>query len=148
MQRVLTMLISFNAPPLHLQVPRVARDMPSFADAYRGVVAAEKKPGVEAVVGTMHKVIAGPAIQARDKGIQLPTHQLPVYPVSVFGAVAVIRGKSIDTAALDARPSVVWEILSHEQSRNGKSADINAFRQSQKIAGENDHQCGSRSLAR
>jgi len=216
MQRVITMLMSFNAPPLHLQLPRVARDLPSFADAYQGVLAADKKPGVEAVAGTMHKVIAGPggplllriytpagtgplpvtmyyhgggfvvanldtydasmralantsgaivvgvayrqapehpfpaapqdafagyqwvlanaasiggdpkrvavtgesaggnlatvvAIQARDKGIQLPTHQLLVYPVSVFGGVAPPPAYAENQTTLPlSTPDLTW----------------------------------------
>lgn len=60
MQRVITALMAFNAPPFFKQEPRVARDLPTFADAYAAVLAMDKKPGVEAVASIAHKVIAGP----------------------------------------------------------------------------------------
>ncbi len=60
MRRVLDALNGFNAPPLPSVPPRIARELPSFADALQATLAAMGKPGVEPVAKIVHKVIAGP----------------------------------------------------------------------------------------
>lgn len=60
MRRVLDALNAFNAPPLPSVPPRVARELPSFADALAATLAAMGKPGVEPVGKIAHTVIAGP----------------------------------------------------------------------------------------
>lgn len=60
MQRVIAALAAFNAPAFFSTTPRIARELPSFADAYQAVLAMDGKPGVEAVATTMHKIIEGP----------------------------------------------------------------------------------------
>jgi len=60
MKRVLDALNGFNAPPLPSVTPRIARELPSFADALQATLSAMGKPCVEPVAKVVHKVIAGP----------------------------------------------------------------------------------------
>ncbi|MBD5656246.1 MAG: alpha/beta hydrolase [Candidatus Eremiobacteraeota bacterium] len=61
MQLVLDQLAAFHAPKLPTVTPRIARELPSFADALQGALSAQGKPSVEAVAMVTHKVIEGPA---------------------------------------------------------------------------------------
>ncbi len=60
MQKVLQQLAAFHAPPLPKVTPRIARELPSFADALQATLSAEGKPCVVPVAKITHKVIAGP----------------------------------------------------------------------------------------
>jgi acetyl esterase len=60
MKRVLDALNGFNAPPLPSVIPRIARELPSFADALQATLSAMGKPCVEPVAKIVHKVIDGP----------------------------------------------------------------------------------------
>ncbi len=60
MRAVLDELVAFNAPPLPTVNPRVARELPSFADALQAVLSKQNKPCVEAVAAIHHRVINGP----------------------------------------------------------------------------------------
>ena len=60
MQRVLQNILAGNAPPLPEVEPRIARELPSFADALAATLTQEGKPTVETIGGLKHKVIDGP----------------------------------------------------------------------------------------
>jgi len=60
MQRVLEQLAALHAPPVATVTPRIARDLPSFADALQAALSAQGKPCVESVAKVSHKVIQGP----------------------------------------------------------------------------------------
>ncbi len=60
MQEVLQQLQAFHTPPLTKVPPRIARELPSFADALQATLSAQGKACVEPVSKITHKVIAGP----------------------------------------------------------------------------------------
>lgn len=60
MKRVVEALAGFNAPPLPTLPPRIARELPSFADALAATLSAMGKPCVDPVAKIVHKVIPGP----------------------------------------------------------------------------------------
>lgn len=60
MQRVLQQLEAFHAPAIQTVIPRIARDLPSFADALQATASAQGKPCVEPVAKVAHRVIEGP----------------------------------------------------------------------------------------
>lgn len=82
MRAVLEELLAFNAPPLPTVTPRVARDLPSFADALQAVLSKQNKPCVEAVAAIHHKVINGPGGQLLLR-IYTPAGSGP-FPVVVY----------------------------------------------------------------
>lgn len=63
MQAVLNELAALNAPPLTSVVPRVARQLPSIADAARAVLTKQGKPAGTPVGKVQHQVIKGPGGQ-------------------------------------------------------------------------------------
>ncbi len=60
MQQVLQQLAAFHSPPLPTVTPRVARELPSFANALQATLSAKGLPYVEPVAKVSHKVIQGP----------------------------------------------------------------------------------------
>lgn len=59
MTEVLEAFASFEAPPYATVEPRVARELPSFADAYRAVLANRGEPALEQVADVAHILIPG-----------------------------------------------------------------------------------------
>ena len=60
MQEVLDALATFEAPPIEEVTPHIARNLPSFANALRAVVAERGLPAEEPVGGIDHLLIPGP----------------------------------------------------------------------------------------
>lgn len=60
MQRVLQNILAAHTPAIPDVEPRIARELPSFADALQTTLSQMGKPCVEAVGALSHKVIPGP----------------------------------------------------------------------------------------
>lgn len=75
LQRVLEQLAAFHAPPVATVTPRLAHELPSFATPRRVAVAGESAG---------RNLATGVALQARNRNLKLPVHQLLVYPVTNF----------------------------------------------------------------
>jgi len=82
MQRVLRQLAAFHAPPLPTLTPRVARELPSFANALQATLSAQGKPCIEPVAKVAHKVIDGPGGQILLR-IYTPHGEAP-FPVTLY----------------------------------------------------------------
>lgn len=95
MQAVLDELASLNAPPLTAVVPRVARQLPSVADAVRSILSKQSKPVIEPVGKVAHQVIKGPGGQLLMR-IYTPQGTGP-FPVIVYfhGGGWVIAGINV-----------------------------------------------------
>lgn len=59
MQEVLDALVAFNAPPVETVDPFVARNLPTFRDAYVAVLANRGEPAIEPVGGIDHTLVPG-----------------------------------------------------------------------------------------
>ncbi len=83
MARVLKNILAAHTPPLPELEPRIARELPSFADALATTLAQMGKPSVEPIGGMLHKVIDGPGGPLLLR-MYLPTTAAAVHPVVVY----------------------------------------------------------------
>jgi acetyl esterase/lipase len=91
-----------NAPPLPEVEPRIARELPSFADALAATLTQEGKPTVGTIGGLRHKVIDGPGGPLLLR-MYVPKKMAATLPVVVYfhGGGWVIA--SLDTYDASAR---------------------------------------------
>ncbi len=83
MQRVLQNIVAGHAPPIPEVEPRIARELPSFADALAATLSQMGKPCVEAIGGLSHKVIDGPGGPLLLR-IYMPKTTAAAHPVIVY----------------------------------------------------------------
>ncbi len=127
MQAVLDQFAALRPLPIEMLTPRQARELPSFADAVRGVLAQQGRPALEPVGSISHRIVpGGPGSDGTLVRIYTPAAGQAPFPVLVYfhGGGFVIHNLDVWTPPAGRWPTpqpVWWSRLPIDSRRKTRS---------------------------